>query len=420
MRSAAAVWACLILVLTSVLSACFSGEGTPVTGPDKASCAAGYPPSDVRRPADTCGVRPLNIPKNPFNASIPRDPAAGAVDVDLYIEGDHTCGIGSGLCAVDDNRPFVARNGRDPHASPTRNRVHMVLDFRSQMIRIQVSPSCRIHAVDVPVAGPVGFNGKKECFASNDIGQGTDYSLTADGGAVTVKLNVLQTAYYASPLKLGQIENTFLFEPHSDGSVDFAVQGTNFPDLAVIRHGVVACADPANHITAAVLPAIGPNERRYNCRLPRTVRPTPTLHPTPQQATGCPKVACGSENGVTLIITSVHRSRTNNYGDDLTADGRFFVRMGVRVINYAAPPTTVDNSHFGVLDARHIMGSTSDEGFGSKCGLSGDGDPGITLAKGADVVMPESLCFEPHGSLHSSFVVEMQLDDGGEVHVSVP
>jgi hypothetical protein len=121
-----------------------------------------------------------------------------------------------------------------------------------------------------------------------------------------------------------------------------------------------------------------------------------------------------------LIITSVRRSTVNKYGEDLTRSGQFFVRMGVRIIDHNPQPTTVDNAHFGLLDAMHIVDSPSEEGLGSKCGLSGNGDPGITLAAGADVTMPESLCFEPHGALHSSFTVGMQLDGGGEVDARVP
>ena len=429
----------LVVLLSCTFAACGSGEGTPVGGPDKASCTSGYPPGNVRLPANTCGVSSLHIPSNTHNPNIPRDVNAGTIELDLYIEGDHTCGIGPALCAVDDNRPFVSPGSPDPHADPTRNRVHMVLDFASQSIRVQISPSCRIHPVDLPVAGPTGFNGKKECFAPNNIGQGTDLSLRSPSpGTVEVKLNVLQTAYYASPLKLGQIENTFDLTPHPDGSVDLSEQGTNFPDLAVIRDGVVRCADQATHITAAVLPAIGPNERDYHCRLPPTApksgnpKTTSTTTSTPTQtatgttpstptpgSTSCTPTPCGSVNGVTVILTSVKRSPTNYSGEDLTPQGQFFVRMGVRVINNGAAPIAIDNLHFKLLDSSHVVDDTSDEGFGSRCGLTGNGDPGLTLANGADVQMPESLCFEPRGAVNSPFVVALGLDAGGEVDVPV-
>jgi sugar lactone lactonase YvrE len=267
-----------LLVLAVLLSwglvGCFSGsgEGTPVKGGlPKQPCSTGYPPSDVRQHADTCGVMPLLIPKDPHDAKIPHEPRVGVVELDLYIEGDHTCGIGGdnggALCAVDDNRPFVGPSSPDPHADPTRNRVHILIDFAAQTINVQISPSCRIHFVDLPLAGPTGLKPGKECFAPKNIGQGTDLSLTAPKpGMLQVKLNVLQTAYWV-PEKVGQIENTFDLTPRGDGSLDFTARGTRFPDLALIRDGVVGCADRQNDIKKAILPAIGPNERQYACHL---------------------------------------------------------------------------------------------------------------------------------------------------------
>ncbi len=167
----------------------------------------------------------------------------------------------------------------------------------------------------------------------------------------------------------------------------------------------------------------GPTTTTATASTPTATTTTTTSPPSPttgQGTGGCLGVACATTNEVTLVITSVKRSRFNNYGEDLVPNGQFFVRMGVRVIDHNPQPTTVDNMHFGLLDAKHIVDSPSDEGFGSKCGLSGNGDPGITLSSGADVTMPESLCFEPHGGLNSSFTVGMQLDGGGEVDVQVP
>lgn len=149
---------------------------------------------------------------------------------------------------------------------------------------------------------------------------------------------------------------------------------------------------------------------------PANTRPPPTTT-TEAPCAGHP---CGTTNGVTVVITSVTRSPTNFYGEDLTPNRQFFVRMGVRIIDQADQPITIDNSHFALQDSAHIVDMTSDEGYGSKCGLTGNGDPGMTLSKGADVTMPESLCFEPHGSVRSPFIVALGLDTGGEVDVSVP
>jgi endoglucanase len=134
----------------------------------------------------------------------------------------------------------------------------------------------------------------------------------------------------------------------------------------------------------------------------------------------CGRSPCGTTNGVTVMITSVKRSPTNGYGQNLTHQGQFLARMGVRIINEGNRSITIDNAHFALLDSQHIVDETSDEGFGSRCGLTGNGDPGLTLAPGADVTMPESLCFEPRGSVTSPFVVALGLDSGEEVDVRVP
>jgi len=94
--------------------------------------------------------------------------------------------------------------------------------------------------------------------------------------------------------------------------------------------------------------------------------------------------------------------------------------MGIRVIDSGGPePITIDNFHFKLFDSDHILNDTSDEGYGSLCGLTGNGDPGVTVGNGADVTMPESLCFEPHGAIASPFVVILGLDAGGQVNVPV-
>jgi hypothetical protein len=403
----------VIALLGSALTGCFSGEGTPVTGPDKASCGDGYPPADVRQPAITCGVEPLHIPDDPHFTQMPRQAAAGTLQLDIYIEGDHTCGIGPGLCAVDDNRPFLPGGSPDPHADPTRNRARMVVDFAAQTLSVQISPSCRVHFTDI---WPGGLNGSKECFAPNRIGEGTNFAVSApQPGTLEVALDLLQTAYYAGPSRFGQVKNVFMFTPHHDGSIDFGGSGTNFPDLAIVRAGRVVCADQATHITAALGPQMGPDVRSYSCRISATV----ATHSRSQSQDSGSAQPSGTANGVTVMLTSVKRSSKNYYGEDLTSKGQFFVRMGVRVVNKGPQATEVNNLHFRLVDASHIVNETSQEGYGSGCGLSGNGDPGLTLAPGADVKMPESLCFEPHGSIRSPFTVVLGLDATGEVQVPV-
>jgi endoglucanase len=169
--------------------------------------------------------------------------------------------------------------------------------------------------------------------------------------------------------------------------------------------------------SAATYPADGCAKGTAPPSVPQTGGATTSTVPT---SPSCGPSPCGSTNGVTVIITSVKRTPTNYYGEDLTSKGRFLVRMGVRIINKGNESIAVDNYHFGLLDSKHIVDSTSDEGYGSRCGLTGNGDPGLTLAPGADVTMSESLCFEPRGSMGSSFVVALALGSGGEVDVTVP
>jgi RNA polymerase subunit RPABC4/transcription elongation factor Spt4 len=154
--------------------------------------------------------------------------------------------------------------------------------------------------------------------------------------------------------------------------------------------------------------------RGHSAAVPKSHNAAPKL-----PNASCPGVACGSTSGVTVAITSVKRSALNNYGEELKSQGKFFVRMGVRIINEGSQTITIDNYHFLLLDSKHIVDSTSEEGYGSKCGLTGNGDPGLALSTGADVTMPESLCFEPHGSVNSAFTVALELDGGGEVDIPV-
>ena len=374
-RRVAAFAPFLAAVVCSVtLTGCLSGEGNPVSGPDKASCSAGYPPSDVRLPADTCGVQPLHIPSQTTNSAIPHQPQAGSLTLDLYIEGDHTCGIGPGLCAVDDNRPFVPEGSPDPHAHPTRTRVHMTLDFAKQIVTVEISPSCRIHAVDLPVIGPFGPNGSKECFAPNQIGQGTDLTLSdPQPGTVQINLDVLQTAWLA-PLRIGQVQNVFEFTPHLDGSIDFAGSGTNFPDLAVIHGGKVACADRATHITNAI---IGPGTRNYNCHIPPASQPTgrPTSN------------ACGSNpqdvNSLRFVgkICIVNVSAVGGTAGDI-------LKVTVNVTDEDPNPFSVRASDFQLVDGQSQTVQPLLEQPGCVTG-----NDAYSLTPKQSLTLPSPLCF---------------------------
>lgn len=253
--------ALLELLLSISLASC-TGEGTPVQGPDKASCNSGLAPVDVHLPANTCGVYPLEIPEPTARhfPQIPHNYVAQSVSVDLYIEGSETCGIGSALCGVDDNRPFVSKDSPDPGADPSRTRAHMILDFASGTLTLRISPSCRIH-----VSGPgLNLNNQKECFAPKRVGEGTSLTVTEPRhGTVGVELTVIQTNY-PTLLNLGEVHNYWEFTPHPDGTVDITGSGTNFPDFDVIHYGRLVCADRGVHLSNVFAPPpIG--QRSYNC-----------------------------------------------------------------------------------------------------------------------------------------------------------
>jgi hypothetical protein len=148
----------------------FNGAGTPVSGPAHAQCDAGLAPSDVTQPANNCGVQPLKIQRPIFHDHLK------SLETDLYIEGATTCllSVPPVACGVDDNRSFVDKNNPDPHAHPSRNRVHLVFDFESGEVTAIISPSCRIHPLGA------GTDNQKECFAPKRVGEGTNFDVTTD------------------------------------------------------------------------------------------------------------------------------------------------------------------------------------------------------------------------------------------------
>jgi hypothetical protein len=250
---------CGVLVSAAV-AGCGSGEGTPRMGPDKASCDSGLAPADVHLAANTCNVDYYVFPDPGARhfPQIPHNYAAQSVAVDLYIEGAETCGIGPGLCGVDDNRPFVPQDSPDPGADPSRTRVHMILDFASGTVTVRISPSCRIHAVSV------GVNSQKECFAPKRTGEETSLAVSEPRpGTVGIDLTVIQTNY-PTVANFAQVHNYWEFTPHPNGTIDISGTGTNFPDFDVIHYGRVICANRGTHLSN-VYPPPPFGQRSYDC-----------------------------------------------------------------------------------------------------------------------------------------------------------
>lgn len=280
-------------VLAILLAGCPNGAGTPVTGPASSKCTAGLAPTDVTKAAVNCGVQALYLVN-----SLPRANLA-PIEIDLYIEGNITCGTSfvSLGCGVDDNRSYVSQGSPDPHADPSRNRIHLILDFAAGTATFQISPSCRIHPANVgPV--PLGWHGQKECFAPKQLGEGSMLSVTPNTNnpkAWTVDISsvVVQTNYPAvfGRIEPGQVHNdwTITIDPQT-GKYTLVGTGTNFPDFALISSGQVQCSDLATHLTGMLLGAT----RSYNCSgttppinqaTPTPATPSPSASITPGHAT---------------------------------------------------------------------------------------------------------------------------------------
>jgi hypothetical protein len=170
---------------------------------------------------------------------LPIAPHVATVQLDLYIEDKVSCGIGFMFCGVDDNRPFVQAGKPDPHADPSRNRVHMTFDFSTGTLTVRLSPSCKIER-STP---------NKECFPPKNIDDGTVLTTTDNGdGSVTIDSEFVQSAY--APASVCKVINHFTVQPDdSAGNMSLVGDGSNFPDLVLIEGGSVVYSDRGTHLT---------------------------------------------------------------------------------------------------------------------------------------------------------------------------
>lgn len=235
----------LATLLAYTLIACIfvacSSANPPSAGPSSNKCDAPAPPrNNVRAQADNCGVSGLEIVRKDV---LPKAPKVGIVTIDLYIEQHDVCAIVNVLCLLGDNRPFVSSGQPDPKADYSRNRAHMILDFRTGQLTLIVNPSCRIHPLGV------GWDPNKECFAPQNEGSGTDLKLNvASDGTVDIEVTLHQSDYPSGGTC--DLYNHFSILPHNDaGTFDLTGEGSGFPDLAVIQGGQVVYADQGTHAT---------------------------------------------------------------------------------------------------------------------------------------------------------------------------
>jgi hypothetical protein len=313
-----------LLLLLPLLAACGppNGAGTPAPGAKgHGKCDAGLAPDDVTKPADNCGVASLTLPFSLPHIQIQ------PIEIDLYIQSQTSCATSFPLpdlgCGIDDNRPF-ADKGPDPHADPSRNRVHVILDFNAGEGRFTISPSCRIH----PVTG-IGSDNQKECFAPKQLHEGTSLTVTKDlsnpeSWIINISSVVVQTNYPAvfGPIEPGQVHNdwTIKIDPAS-GSYTLTGTGSAFPDFAVISNDHVECADQGTHLTRL---AGGPN-RDYNCAglaplLYQTHAPSPSA--TPTTPSPAPTSSCSSRTFLSVISKYGAAGRTiSASGQPMCADG---------------------------------------------------------------------------------------------------
>jgi hypothetical protein len=242
----------------------------------------------VTKPADNCGVAALHLP---FPVTLPHIDIQ-PIEIDLYIQSQTSCATSFPLplgCGIDDNRPFVDQGSLDPHADPSRNRVHVILDFNAGLGTFTISPSCRIHPI-----GGAGFDNQKECFAPKQLNEGTSLSVTKDltnpqSWVITISSVVVQTNYPAvvGPVEPGQVHNdwTLKIDPAS-GSYTLTGSGSAFPDFAVISDNHVECAAQGTNLTRL---GGGPNRDYTNCAgLAPLLHQTPTASPSPSPTAVCP------------------------------------------------------------------------------------------------------------------------------------
>jgi hypothetical protein len=241
-----------------------NGAGTPLSGPASSQCRAGEPPAaDVTTPADTCGVHALAV----IDPNLPKANLA-PLQLDLYIGLDEACIIGGPKptgCLEGDNRPYVDKSSPDPHAAPSRTRVHLTLYFKQAAADLRISPSCRVHPFGV------GFNSEKECFAPKQLNQGNEYAVTSNTSdsrawVIHILIVALQTDYPA-PAGIAQLHNdwTMVIDP-STGVYTMTGSGSSFPDFALITNGVVSCAYPETYPARLIGFPVNKNLRHYHCR----------------------------------------------------------------------------------------------------------------------------------------------------------
>jgi hypothetical protein len=213
--------------------------------PGYGSCDGFTPPRDhIDQQADNCGVPGLEAD---YPGVLPLAPRVGVVTMNLFIEAPQSCAIAGRLCGVDDNRPFVPAGSPDP-ADPSRNRVHMTLDFTRGDATVVVSPSCRF--------GADGTGGPKQCTAPRKLGEGNDFTFQRDdAGTITIGATVIQTNYTVNGLltpfhDFGAVHNHFVITPHDDtGTFDLTGAGHSFPDFEVIQRGLVVYSEQGTHLT---------------------------------------------------------------------------------------------------------------------------------------------------------------------------
>jgi hypothetical protein len=132
----------IVAALVSVaLAGCAPAPAPPGRAPvTAASCPWSAPPvDDPARPADACGVTPLDV-----TAPLARHADLLPVSVQLYTDRPLTCVPGTAGCAVEDDRRFMTAPAPDPRADPSRNRALLTLDWADDQAQLHVPPRCRL------------------------------------------------------------------------------------------------------------------------------------------------------------------------------------------------------------------------------------------------------------------------------------
>ena len=235
--------AALLAIVGIVLVTAYYGAPASYRGPTSASCRTLPLSSDPYAPADFCGVQVVHI-----TGSLPWVVGAPAVAVGLYAETAATCLPGLVICNIDDNRPFVAAGNAAPHASTTRFRALVRLDFARGAMQIDVTPSCGLDRYAQAATA-------KTCIAPARGSGATKVVVhRVDATTIDLALRVPQVDFVRGRMPIAIYDQWRIRVDH--GKVTLKGRGSRYPDFVLIVHGRILYSLQGTTSAAAFLPPV--------------------------------------------------------------------------------------------------------------------------------------------------------------------